>query len=227
MLSDTQRATLAATLPAVEGALPEITPRFYRGLFDAHPTLLDNMFNRTHQKSGGEQPQALAGSVAAFARLQLEPDIRRQRFILDRIAHKHASLGVTADQYKVVHQHLFAAIVEVLGDAVTPEVADAWDQLYWDMADLLITSEADLYAAAGVEPGQVWREVRGHRPRPGLAGHDRPHARRRRRRSPEVSSRPVHLGSGFAARRCPADSPVQPDRLARRRPVALQRQARG
>ena len=158
MLSDTQRATLAATLPAVEGALPEITPRFYRGLFDAHPTLLDNMFNRTHQKSG-EQPQALAGSVAAFARLQLEPDVRRQRFILDRIAHKHASLGVTADQYKVVHQHLFAAIVEVLGDAVTPEVADAWDQLYWDMADLLIASESDLYAAAGVEPGQVWREV--------------------------------------------------------------------
>ncbi len=67
---------------------------------------------------------------------------------------------MTADQYKVVHQHLFAAIVEVLGDAVTPEVADAWDQLYWDMADLLIASESDLYAAAGVEPGQVWREVR-------------------------------------------------------------------
>ena len=46
MLSDTQRATLAATLPAVEGALTEITPRFYRGLFDAHPNLLDNLFNQ-------------------------------------------------------------------------------------------------------------------------------------------------------------------------------------
>ncbi|WP_238423568.1 globin domain-containing protein [Gordonia sp. 'Campus'] len=159
MLSDTQRATIAATLPAVEGSLAEITPRFYRGLFAAHPDLLDNLFNRTHQKSG-EQPQALAGSIAAFARLQLEPDVRRQRFILDRIAHKHASLGVTAEQYAVVHDHLFAAIVEVLGAAVTPEVADAWDQLYWDMADLLISSEADLYAEAGVEPGQVWREVR-------------------------------------------------------------------
>ncbi len=159
MLSDTQRATIAATLPAVEGSLGEITPRFYRGLFAAHPDLLDNLFNRTHQKSG-EQPQALAGSIAAFARLQLEPDIRRQRFILDRIAHKHASLGVTAEQYAIVHEHLFAAIVEVLGAAVTPEVADAWDQLYWDMADLLIASEAQLYADAQVDPGQVWREVR-------------------------------------------------------------------
>lgn len=108
MLSDTQRAAIAATLPAVQWALPEITPRFYRGLFAAHPNLLDNLFNRTHQKSG-EQPQALAGSIAAFARLQLEPDVRRQRFILDRIAHKHASLGVTAEQYVVVHEHLFAA----------------------------------------------------------------------------------------------------------------------
>ena len=68
MLSDTQRATIAATLPAVEGSLAEITPLFYRGLFAAHPDLLDNLFNRTHQKSG-EQPQALAGSIAAFARL--------------------------------------------------------------------------------------------------------------------------------------------------------------
>ncbi|MEO9330227.1 FAD-binding oxidoreductase [Gordonia aurantiaca] len=159
MLSDTQRATIAATLPAVEGALGEITPRFYRGLFTAHPDLLDNLFNRSHQKSG-EQPQALAGSIAAFARLQLEPDVRRQRFILDRIAHKHASLGVTAAQYDVVHEHLFAAIVDVLGEAVTPEVADAWDQLYWDMADLLITKESRLYDDAGVPGGNVWRRAR-------------------------------------------------------------------
>ncbi|GAB88205.1 FAD-binding oxidoreductase [Gordonia rhizosphera] len=159
MLSDTQRETLAATLPAVAGAIGEITQRFYAGMFAAHPELRDDLFNRTHQKTG-EQPQALAGSIAAFAKLQLEPDVRRQRFILERIAHKHASLGVTRDQYAVVHEHLFAAIVEVLGDAVTPSVADAWDQLYWDMADLLIKSEDDLYAAAGVEPGQVWREVR-------------------------------------------------------------------
>ncbi|MFW0787980.1 FAD-binding oxidoreductase [Gordonia sp. CPCC 206044] len=158
MLSDAQRSTLAATLPAVQDALADITQRFYRGMFTAHPELHDDLFNRTHQKSG-EQPQALAGSIAAFARLQLEPDARRQRFILDRIAHKHASLGVTRDQYTVVHEHLFAAIVEVLGDAVTPPVADAWDQLYWDMADLLIASEADLYARAGVTPGQVWHDA--------------------------------------------------------------------
>jgi len=40
--------------------------------------------------------------------------------VLTRIAHKHASLGITEDQYPIVHEHLLAAIVEVLGDAVTP-----------------------------------------------------------------------------------------------------------
>ncbi|MYR06002.1 hemin transporter [Gordonia sp. SID5947] len=158
MLSNTQRTTIAATLPAVADGLADITERFYRRMFAAHPELHDNFFNRTHQKSG-EQPQALAGSIAAFARLQLEPDVRRQRFILDRIAHKHASLGVTCEQYAIVHEHLFAAIVDVLGDAVTPPVADAWDQLYWDMADLLIRSETELYSRAGVAAGDVWREA--------------------------------------------------------------------
>lgn len=159
MLTAAHRATLAATLPAVHDALGDITTGFYRRMFAARPELLDNLFNRTHQKSG-DQPQALAGSIAAFATLQLEPDARRQKFILDRIAHKHASLGITRDQYAIVHEHLFASIVDVLGDAVTPEVAEAWDQLYWEMADLLIESEADLYARAGVAPGDVWRDVR-------------------------------------------------------------------
>jgi nitric oxide dioxygenase len=79
---------------------------------------------------------------------------------MSRIANKHASLGITADQYEIVHKYLFEAIVEVLGEAVTPEVAAAWNEVYWLMADTLIAMEHDLYAAAGVPDGQVWREVR-------------------------------------------------------------------
>src|SRR3546814_756784 len=80
--------------------------------------------------------------------------------ILSRIAHKHASLGITPDQYAIVHEHLFAAIVEILGDAVTPDVATAWDEVYWLMAETLITMERGLYQLAGVDAGDVWRTVR-------------------------------------------------------------------
>ncbi|MFT4087804.1 MAG: FAD-binding oxidoreductase [Gordonia sp. (in: high G+C Gram-positive bacteria)] len=158
MISAQSKDMLRATLPAVEGALDQITPRFYERMFTAHPELLDNLFNRVNQKAG-TQPQVLAGSIAAFARLQLEPDPALQKFIIERIAHKHASLGVIADQYPIVHEHLFAAIVEVLGEAVTPEVAAAWDELYWEMAHVLIARETELYSQAGLSPGDVWRDV--------------------------------------------------------------------
>ncbi|EGD53966.1 globin domain-containing protein [Gordonia neofelifaecis] len=158
MISSDTKLVLEATLPVVESALPEITPRFYDRMFTARPELLRDLFNRTNQATGG-QPQVLAGAVAAFARLQLEPDAERMRFVIDRIAHKHASLGIVPEQYPIVHEHLFAAIVDVLGDAVTPEVAAAWDELYWEMADVLIGREAELYRAAGVDAGEVWQSA--------------------------------------------------------------------
>ncbi|GAB2894447.1 globin family protein [Neomicrococcus lactis] len=43
--------------------------------------------------------------------------------LMSRIAHKHTSLGVIEEQYPIVYEHLFAGIVKVFGDAVTPEIA--------------------------------------------------------------------------------------------------------
>lgn len=86
---------------------------------------------------------------------------RRHRVAQDtRAANKHASLGITPDRYRVVHTHLFAAIVEVLGSAVTEEVAAAWDEVFWHMADSLIAAEVELYESVGAAPGEVWRTVR-------------------------------------------------------------------
>jgi nitric oxide dioxygenase len=50
------------------------------------------------------------------------------------------------------------AIVDVLGEAVTPEVAAAWDEVYWLMANALINQERGLYSARGVRPETVWRQ---------------------------------------------------------------------
>ncbi len=43
--------------------------------------------------------------------------------VMQRIAYKHISLGIRPEQYTIVGHHLLAAVAEVLGDAVTPEVA--------------------------------------------------------------------------------------------------------
>lgn len=157
MLSAESAAVVRATLPAVAGALDEITTRFYGAMFRDRPELLDGMFNRGNQASGAQR-RALAGSIAGFATALLaEPDVRPDA-LLARIAHKHAAVGVTDDQYTIVHKYLFGAIAEVLGDAVTPEVAAAWDEVYWLMAGALIAQEARLYQDAGVQPGRVWRQ---------------------------------------------------------------------
>ncbi|MEU0910158.1 globin domain-containing protein [Streptomyces althioticus] len=153
MLSEQSAVTVRATLPAVGASLGEITERFYAGMFAARPELLRDLFNRGNQ-AAGTQRQALAGSVAAFATHLLDHPDERPDAMLSRIAHKHASLGVTPDQYAIVHEHLFAAIADVLGDAVTPEVAAAWDEVYWLMANALIAVEKRLYEERG---GAAWR----------------------------------------------------------------------
>lgn len=158
MLSPSSAATVRATLPAVGAAIGEITERFYARLFAAHPELLRNLFNRGNQASGAQR-QALAGSIAAFATMLLEHPDQRPDAMLGRIAHKHASLGIAPAQYEVVHEHLFAAIVEVLGDAVTPEVAAAWDEVYWLMARTLIGLERRLYEESGGSGTREWEVV--------------------------------------------------------------------
>ncbi|MFG2298746.1 globin domain-containing protein [Streptomyces sp. NPDC048603] len=156
MLSEKSAATVRATLPAVGAAIGEITDLFYRKLFADRPELLRDLFNRGNQ-AAGLQKQALAGSIAAFATHLVDHPDTRPDVMLNRVAHKHASLGVTREQYGLVHTHLFAAIAEVLGDAVTPEVAAAWDEVYWLMAGALTAIEERLYAERQVLAGDVWR----------------------------------------------------------------------
>ncbi|WP_416974027.1 globin domain-containing protein [Streptomyces sp. 4F14] len=156
MLSADSAALVRATLPAVTGALDEITARFYAAMFHDRPELLDGMFNRGNQASGAQR-RALAGSIAGFATALLADPGTRPDALLSRIAHKHAAVGVTDDQYTIVHKYLFGAIADVLGDALTPQVAAAWDEVYWLMAGALIGREALLYQEAGVRPGGVWR----------------------------------------------------------------------
>ncbi|MEV8325752.1 MULTISPECIES: globin domain-containing protein [unclassified Kitasatospora] len=158
MLSAKSAEVIEATLPVVGGAIGDITPLFYDRLFAAHPELLRDLFNRGNQ-ANGTQRQALAGSIAAFAgALVAHPD-QRPDAMLARIAHKHVSVGIDSSQYRIVHEHLFAAIVDVLGEAVTPEVAAAWDEVYWLMANALVAVEDRLRAeaAAGGDQADLWR----------------------------------------------------------------------
>ena len=145
MLSTQSRPVIEATLPIIAERISSITPKFYQRLFTAHPELLDGTFSRSNQKNGTQQ-QALAGSIAVFATHLITNPETTPETMLARIAHKHTSLGVVEEQYPIVYEHLFAAIAEDLGEALTPEIADAWSEVYWLMAQALIKIEKGLYA---------------------------------------------------------------------------------
>ena len=159
MLSDTSAPVIKATLPVVGEHIEEIAKRFYQHMFEARPDLLDGLFNRGNQADGRQQ-QALAGSIAAFAGFLVDKPDQLPDHLLSRIAHKHVSLGLSPDQYQVVHDHLMWSIVDVLGDAVTPDVAAAWDEVYWLMANMLINKERGLYNAVHLSPETIWRTWR-------------------------------------------------------------------
>ncbi|MFW0108820.1 globin domain-containing protein [Rothia sp. P7181] len=146
MLSEKSRPIIEATLAVVAERMPHITPEFYRRMFAARPDLMDGMFSRSSQLEG-TQPQALAGSVVIFADYIFNNPDKYPDEVLSRVAHKHASLGLQAVEYTTVYKYLFEAIAADLGDACTPEVAEAWSEVYWLMGNALINIEKGLYAS--------------------------------------------------------------------------------
>ncbi len=158
LLSPESRTVVLATAGVVADHAEAITAVFYPRMFAAHPELL-RVFNLGNQATG-EQSRALAGSVVAYAVALIDPDAPPFDHVLRRIAYKHISLGIAPEQYTIVGRHLLAAVAEVLGDAVTPEVAAAWDEVYWLFATQLIAEEARYYQRAGIDPGHALRPYR-------------------------------------------------------------------
>jgi nitric oxide dioxygenase len=158
LLSPEALSVVQATAPVVAAHADQITANFYPRMFNAHPELL-RVFNQGNQATG-EQSKALAGSVVAYAVQLIDPEAPSFEHVMHRIAYKHASLGIRPEQYTIVGEHLLASVGEVLGDAVTPEIAAAWSEVYWLFALQLVAEEARLYQQANIDPEQPTRQYR-------------------------------------------------------------------
>ena len=49
------------------------------------------------------------------------------------------------EMYPVIGECLLAAMKDVLGDAATPEVLEAWEEAYGALAEILINREREIY----------------------------------------------------------------------------------
>lgn len=149
MLSQKTIDTIKSTIPVLEVYGKQITTVFYKNMFAAHPELL-NIFNHTNQAKGRQQT-ALANTVLAAAKYidQLETIIP----VVKQIAHKHRSLAVKAEHYPIVGDFLLKAIKEVLGDAATDEIIQAWADAYGVIAQVFIDIEKEMYTEAATQSG--------------------------------------------------------------------------
>ncbi|UUZ95815.1 NO-inducible flavohemoprotein [Paenibacillus sp. P25] len=85
--------------------------------------------------------------------------------VVKQIAHKHRSLGIRPEHYPIVGETLLSAIKDVLQDAATDAILEAWKEAYGVIADVFIGVEREMYArVAGQEGGwEGFREFRVER----------------------------------------------------------------
>lgn len=134
-------AIIKSTAPALQKHGVEITTRMYERLF-VDPEI-KALFDEAAHKSG-EQPKRLAAAILAFAN-----NVDRLEVIqtaIDNICARHIATHVKAEHYPSVAEALLPAIKDVLGEAATDEILNAWGQAYWYLADVMIEREKRLTA---------------------------------------------------------------------------------
>ena len=142
MLSEKDKDIIKQTVPVLQERGEEITSFFYNRMFNEHPELR-NMFNQTNQKKG-LQSTALAQTVlAAAANIEKLGAIMP---VVKEIAYKHCALQVPESGYKIVGENLIAAIMHVLDLKEEDPIIQAWINAYWEIADVFIQVEKEMYA---------------------------------------------------------------------------------
>ncbi len=136
-----QKELITATVPLLRTSGEVLTNHFYNRMFTHHPELKET-FNMGNQ-ANGRQKSALANTVLSYAENIEDPGVLLN--ILKGIGNKHVSLNVLPEQYSIVGTHLLASIDEVLGDAATPEILEAWKVAYFELADIMKGLETDMY----------------------------------------------------------------------------------
>jgi len=137
MLSQQTKDIVKATAPVLQDKGVEITTRMYARMADEEPEL-KTLFANT--KDG--QADRLAAAVLAYA--QNIDKLEALGPSVAAIAKKHVNAKVLPEHYPIVGGLLLAAMKDVLGDALTDEITQAWSEAYTFLADIFIAEEESI-----------------------------------------------------------------------------------
>ncbi|OEF23473.1 NO-inducible flavohemoprotein [Vibrio rumoiensis] len=153
MLSQSTIDIVKSTAPLIAEAGPSLTAHFYDRMFKHHPELKD-VFNITHQETGSQR-EALFNAVYGYA--SNIDNIEVLLPVVEKIAQKHTSFSITAEQYQIVGTHLLATIDELMSPGQA--VLDAWAEAYGLLANIFINREEEIYQQTEQQVGG-WRGTR-------------------------------------------------------------------
>ena len=117
--------------------ITEITPQtgelFYQNLFTADPSL-KSLFKGDMNKQGKKLMHMFNVAVVMLNKFEvLVP-------ILQGLGQNHVYYGVQESHYQTVGVALLKTLEQGLGEDFTPEVKDAWTEVYGVMADVMIAA---------------------------------------------------------------------------------------
>jgi nitric oxide dioxygenase len=134
-----------ATAPVVKEHGRKITLRMYEIAFQSRPDLRQ-FFVNTWMKSpeqGRKQAEQLAQAVYAYA--SNIDELEKLSKGVEKITKVHVAAKIIPEMYPVIGECLIAAMKDVLGDAATPEVLEAWEEAYGALTEILINREREIY----------------------------------------------------------------------------------
>jgi len=130
---------IKSTAPVIKEHGEAITTAMYKILFDKHPEAKE-----LFKDAQPDQYKKLAAMVYAYA-----ANIDNLGALgkgVEKVAKIHVDVKVKPEHYPWVGEALLGAITEVLGEAATPEIMNAWKEAFFFLADVFINKEQELYA---------------------------------------------------------------------------------
>ncbi len=140
-LSPTTVEIVKATAPVVAENAEKITTRMYEILFSEYPQT-----KILFENASADQHKKLASAVGAYAANIDNLEVLAQA--VEKMASAHVGANVKPEHYPMVGTSILSAIKDVLGDAATEEILNAWKEAFFFLADVLIAREKELYAEA-------------------------------------------------------------------------------
>ena len=130
---------IKATAAPVAANSEAITTRMYEILFSDHPET-----KKMFENADSDQHKKLAAAVSAYAANIDNLGVLSKA--IEKMAATHIKVNVKPEHYPMVGVSLLSAVKDILGDAATDEVIQAWKEAYFFLADILIAREKELYA---------------------------------------------------------------------------------